>query len=103
MPKVKTTRNRIVIHIGDLYRRYHRSKHRKPWVFRVHDVGRSGHSERIAVKYHGRWRTYAWSFSKQQVKKTGRTLIVYDDKAYEILSRLKRNGELRGYKIIKEA
>ena len=101
MPKIKLTKNRIVVHVGDLWKKYHRSKNKKAWTFRIQDVGRSKHSERIAVKYRGKWRTYAWSFSKEQVKKKGRTLIAKDPKAYEILKRLKKMGELKGYKIVR--
>ena len=93
MPKVKETRNRIIIHVGDLWKKYH--KHKNSFIFRIHDVGRKGKSERIAVKYRGRWRTYAWSFSKDQVVKVGRNLLVYDDKAYDIIKKLKSSGDLK--------
>ena len=64
------------------------------------DVGREKHSELVLCRYRGKWRPYAWTFSKAQVRKKGRTLIVYDRKALEILKSLKESGELRGYKIL---
>ncbi|MHC1577167.1 MAG: hypothetical protein ACXQT6_00510 [Candidatus Methanospirareceae archaeon] len=63
------------------------------------DVGREKHSELVLCRYRGEWRPYAWTFSKKQVRKKGRTLVVYDRKALEILRRLKEQGELRGYKL----
>ena len=103
MPKVKETANRVVVHVGNLWKRYHRAspKVRKRWTFRIKDVGRVKHSELILCKPpNGEWQTYGWSFSKKQVKKGKRKLIVSDVKAFEILQRLKEAGELRGWKLV---
>jgi hypothetical protein len=59
----------------------------------------------VQYKVDGEWRwiTYAWDFDKIQVEyrpKT-KTFIVYDRKAYEILKKLKEQGELKGYRLIK--
>jgi len=102
MPKVKETANRTVVHVGDLWRRYHRAslKTRRRWKFRIKDVGRLRHSELILCKPpNGKWQTYAWSFSKGQVKKGKRKLLIYDAKAFEILQKLKESGDLRGWKL----
>ena len=99
MPKIKETKNRIIIHVGDYWKKYRKRK--ETFKFRIHDVGRKGKSERIAAYIKGKWVTYAWSFSKDQVVKVGRNLLVYDDKAYDILKKLKSSGELKGYKIIR--
>ena len=96
MPKVKVTKNRVVVHVGDLWKKY---KQGAKMEFRVHDVGRRGKSERIAVKYRGRWYDYAWSFDKEQVKVKGKKLVCYDPKAYEILAYLKKSGDLKGWKV----
>ena len=103
MPKVKETANRIVVHVGDLWRRYHRAspKTKRRWKFRIKDVGRLRHSELILCKPpNGKWQTYAWSFSKGQVKKGKRKLLIYDAKAFEILQKLKENDDLRGWKLV---
>jgi hypothetical protein len=102
MPKIYETINRVRIHTGPYWRKYKQI----PELFedwRVHDVGRKGKSQRLAVKVRGKWVNYGWSFDKSQVKFNPRTktLTVYDRKAYEILMSLKAKGELKGYKIIK--
>jgi len=103
MPKVKETANRVVVHVGDLWKKYHRasSKIKKRWQFRIKDVGRVKHSELILCKPpNDEWQAYAWSFSKKQVKKGKRKLIVSDAKAFEILQKLKEEGDLKGWKIV---
>jgi len=102
MPKVKETPNRIVVHVGEWWKRYHRAspKVRKRWKFRIKDVGRTKHSELILCKPPNKdWKMYAWSFSKRQVKKGKRSLLVYDAKAFEILQGLKKSGELKRWKL----
>jgi len=103
MPKVKESPNRVIVHVGDLWKKYHRAspKVRKRWQFRIKDVGRVKHSELILCKPPNKdWQVYAWSFSKKQVKKGKRSLLVYDAKAFEILQGLKESGELRGWKLV---
>ena len=103
MPKVKETASRTVVHVGDLWKRYHKAspKTKIRWKFRIKDVDRLKHSELILCKPPNKdWQVYAWSFSKRQVKKGKRRLLVYDAKAFEILQGLKESGELRGWKVV---
>ena len=104
MPKIKQTSNRVIVHVGKFWQRYHSaSRNTKPlWQFRIKDVGRASHSELILCKppRSASWHTYAWSFSNQQVKRANRKLVVYDRKAFEILKRLKDKGELKGYSMV---
>ncbi|RLG36582.1 MAG: hypothetical protein DRN91_07620 [Candidatus Alkanophagales archaeon] len=103
MSKVKETPNRVVVHVGDLWKKYHRAspKTRKRWQFRIKDVGRTKHSELILCKPPNKdWQVYGWSFSKKQVRKGKRSLLVHDAKAFEILQELKESGELRGWKLV---
>ena len=104
MPKIKQTANRVIVHAGDWWKRYHRAsqKTKSLWQFRIKDVGRLKHSELILCKppNSASWHTYAWSFSNQQVKKNNRKLIVYDKKAFEILAKMKEKGELKGYAVV---
>ena len=97
MPKIKETKNRIIIHVGNLYKQYSPSKN---WTFRIQDVGKPKLAERIAVKRRNKWQTYAWSFSNSQIKKVKKTLYIYDKKAYEILQKI--HSDLKGYRIIPE-
>ena len=99
-PKISETKNRIVVHIAKIWQTYDTKYGRENFKFRVHSVGRKGYTNRIAVKYHNKWHTYAWSFLKSQVSKSGRTLICKDKKAYDILSKMKEGGDLRGYKVV---
>jgi len=102
MPKIYETRNRVRVHTGKWWKRY-RKKPEQFRAFRVHDVGRKGFSQRIAVQLDdGTWVDYGWSFSKEQVEYDAKTkrLFVSDEKAYDILMDLKQNGELRGYVVI---
>ena len=104
MPKVKQTINRVIVHAGNWWKRYHRAsqKIKALWQFRIKDVGRLKHSELILCKppHSATWHTYAWSFSNQQVKKANRKLIVSDRKAFEILAKMKEKGELKGYTVV---
>jgi len=96
MPKVEETKNRIIVRVGDTWKKGHAN-----WKFRYHDVGRSKNTLRLSSKSpRGRWMTYAWSFTKEQVMKIGRSLLVYDQKAFDILKRMKINGDLKGYRIV---
>ena len=98
MPKVTETENRIIIRKGDIWNTYDTNKLK----FRTHDVGKSSNTLRITCKVpHGKWHTYAWSFLKSQVSKTGRTLICKDKSAYDILSKMKEKGDLKGYKVVR--
>jgi hypothetical protein len=101
MPKIYSTDNRVRVHIGNLYREYDRNP--KAFTFRIHDVGRKGYTYRVSAKYKGRWVTYAWDFSKEQVSwnPKAKTLTVMDRKAYEILKGLKDKGELKGIRLIR--
>ena len=104
MPKIKQTSNRVIVHVGNFWQRYHSaSRNTKPlWQFRIKDVGRASHSELILCKppRSSGWHAYAWSFSNQQVKRANRKLVVYDRKAFEILQRLKKSGNLRGWNLV---
>ena len=104
MPKVKQTANRVIVHAGNWWQRYHSAsaKTKALWQFRIKDVGRLKHSELILCKppNSASWHTYAWSFSNQQVKKANRKLIVYDKKAFEILMKMKEKEELKGYGLV---
>ena len=53
MPKVKETANRTVVHVSDLWRRYHRAspKTKRRWKFRIKDVGRLRHSESVSYTH----------------------------------------------------
>ena len=99
MSKVTETKNRIVVHVEKLWQTYDTKYGRENFEFRVHDIGKKGYTERIAVKYHGKWHTYAWSFLKSQVSKSGRTLVCKDKSAYDILFKMKEKGDLKGYKV----
>ena len=94
MPKISKSNNRIKIHIRNLWK-----KKKQIEEFRVKDIGRIGHSQMILCKYKSKWQTYAWSFTKDQVTVSDRTLICKDKNAYEILSRMKREGNLKEYKV----
>ena len=101
MPKIKVTPNRVVIHVGKWWRKY-RKEPEEFDAFRIQDVGRPKKSERIAVKLeNGKWVTYGWSFSKDQVRYNPDTkeLFVFDGKAFDIIKKLKQQGELKGIKI----
>jgi len=107
MPKIKQTANRVIVHTGNWWQRYHRAsqKTKSLWQFRIKDVGRLKHSELILCKppHSASWHTYGWSFSNQQVKKKKKNnhkLIVYDRKAFEILAKMKEKGELKGYAVV---
>jgi len=104
MPKIKETANRVIVHTGNWWQRYHRAsqKTKSLWQFRIKDVGRLKHSELILCKppHSASWHTYGWSFSNQQVKKANRKLIVSDRKAFEILAKMKEKGELKGYAVV---
>jgi hypothetical protein len=101
MPKIYATANRVRIHTGEWWRKYKKQPEQFK-AFRIQDVGRPGYSQRIAVQLDdGRWVNYGWSFSKEQVELIApKTLLVKDQKALEILMKLKAEGELKGYKII---
>lgn len=101
MPKVKEWKraNRLIIHVGELWKQY--DKHPEQFEFRQHDVGRKEFTYRIPCKYRNKWHTYAWSFLKSQVSKSDRTLICKDKSAYDILSKMKEKGDLKGYKVIR--
>jgi len=100
LPKIKVTKNRIRIHVGNWWKKYKRNPDLFE-EFRIHDVGREQKSERVSAKVKGKgWITYAWDFDKSQVEKVGKTLIVKDQKALEIIQKLKQQGELKGYKIL---
>lgn len=94
MPKISTSDNRIKIHVGNLWK-----KKKQMEEFKVKDIGRVGYSQIILCRYKGKWQTYAWSFLKSQVSKSGRTLICKDKNAYDILSKMKEGGDLKGYKV----
>lgn len=98
MPKIFESRNRIAIHVGDTWKKY--EKQPELFEFRLHDIGRPGKTMRLAVKYRGKWQTYAWVFTKDQAKKIKRRLLVYDKSALRILQGLKEKGELKGYGIM---
>jgi len=101
-PKIAEDTTRIRIHVGKLWRKYQK----KPEAFknfRLHDIGRPSFSQRISVQLaDGTWRTYAWSFSKDQVEydRKHKILIVKDRKAWKIISKLKKEGELKGIGIV---
>ena len=98
MPKVTETENRIIIRKGDIWNTYDINK----LTFRNHDVGKPSNTIRVACKIpRGKWHTYAWSFLKSQVSKSGRTLICKDKNAYDILSKMKEKGDLKGYKVVR--
>ena len=102
MPKITSSKNRIIIHVGVSWKRVDREKYGYDW--RTHDVGRGGFTQRIVVRRRigniaGNWQTYAWSFTKDQITVSGRTLLCKDKNAYDILSRMKREGDLKGYKV----
>lgn len=98
MPKVSTTKNRVIVHVGDLWKEY--DKNPEDFEFRIQDTGRKGYSQRMACKRKGKWKTYAWTFSKKQVFPRKRTLYVHDDSAWKILSSLKKKGDLKGYRLV---
>jgi hypothetical protein len=100
MPKIYETDSRVRVHIGNLYRIYDKNPELFK-EFRFHDVGREGYTYRMSVKYKGKWITYAWDFSKEQVSWNSKTktLTVKDRKAYEILKGLKDKGELKGIRL----
>ena len=104
MPKIKETANRVIVHTGNWWQRYHRAsqKTKSLWQFRIKDVGQLKHSELIlCCPPDGKeWHTYGCSFSTKQVRKVGRKLIVYDRKAFEILAKMKEKGELKGYTVV---
>ena len=99
MPKITETENRIIVHIGNIWKKG--KKYHKDYDWRVHDIGRKGFTQRIIVKWANKWHTYAWSFLKSQVSKSNRTLICKDKNAYDILSKMKEKGDLKGYKIVR--
>lgn len=98
MPTISESKNRIIVHVGDTWKKY--EKQPELFEFRVHDIGRPGKTQRLATKYRGKWQTYAWSFTKDQVKKIKKRLFVYDTKALKLLIGLKREGELKGYSVV---
>lgn len=99
MPKVRETKERILIHVDDFWKR----KNIAGWNLRWHDVGKKGRTMRMACQIPNKgWQTYAWSFFKSQVSKLDRTLICKDESAYNILSKMKEKGDLRGYKVIRK-
>jgi hypothetical protein len=96
MPKIKESKERILIHVSDIWKR----KNISGWNFRWHDVGKKGGTMRMACQIPNKgWHTYAWSFLKSQVTKSGRTLICKDKNAYDILFKMKEGGDLKGYKV----
>ena len=96
MPKIKESKERILIHVADIWKR----KYIAGWNFRWHDVGKKGRTLRMACQIPNKgWQTYAWSFLKSQVSKSGRTLICKDKNAYDILKKMKDGGDLKGYKV----
>jgi len=57
--------------------------------FRVQDVGRTGHSERLAGrKKSGEWETQAWLISKEDAHVENDVLVPDTAKARDILNRL---------------
>ena len=99
MPKVKETQNQIAVHVGDVWEKY--EKRPEQFEFRTHDIGKKNFTLRVAVKYRDKWQTYAYSFTKGQIKLIGRTLICKDKNAYDILSKMKEEGDLKGYKVVR--
>ena len=102
MPKVKETYERILVHVGDLWKRNTMIGLNMPksWNFRWHDVGKKGGTMRMACQIPNKgWHTYAWSFLKSQVTKSGRILICKDKNAYDILKKMKDEGDLKGYRV----
>lgn len=105
--KVETSKNRITVHVGDLWKLYgkQREEAKNEWQFRKHDVGRKGHTYRITVNpplANEGWQTYAWSFPRgtDGVVKKDRRLHVYDDEMLKILLEVQGREELKGYKIV---
>lgn len=98
MHKVSEARDSITVHVGDLYKKYDKDK-KLFSSFRQHYLG-SGKSRRSSVKYRGKWRTFAYIFTKGQVSLEKRTLTVKDKKTLNILHRLKQEGDLKNYKIV---
>ena len=96
MPKITESINRTIVHVGTLWKR----KNKQTWQYRYHDVGRPGNILRLSCKLpRAGWRTYAWSFTKQQVRKSGRLLLINDPKALQTLVAMKKKGELKGYRL----
>ena len=97
MPKISTSNNRIIIHIGNLWK-----KKKQIDEFKIKDPGRVGYFQIILCNYRSKWHTYAWSFLKSQVSKSGRTLICKDKNAYDILMKMKEEKDLKGYGVFKD-
>ena len=53
MPKIKETANRVIVHTGNWWQRYHRAsqKTKSLWQFRIKDVGRLKHSESVSYTH----------------------------------------------------
>lgn len=102
MPKVKETKNRIIVHVGDAWKTVDKWKKGYDWA--THDVGKKGFTQRIAVraveqrrKRGEKWQTYAWSFTKKQVALKKRSLTCHDKSSCEILGKMHDEGDLKGY------
>ena len=69
--KIRKTKNRIRVTIKP------KGRYSK---IRTHDIGRPGHTQRIAGKRKkdGRWETHVWSFLKSDIKKgKGKAVDIY--------------------------
>lgn len=66
-------------------------------TFRIHDVGREGHAQRLTGRTdRGRWETQAWLINKEDAERRGRTLVATDRGAKKIFSSLTEPIQLRG-------
>ena len=74
--------------IGDYYRIIVRPK-QEFVTFRIQDVGRKGHTQRLTGKRSsGRWDTQAWLISKKDAHIQGRRLVADNSNVKKILSNL---------------
>jgi len=65
--------------------------------YRVQDVGKRGHLERLAGRRaSGSWDTVSWLVSKKDAHKKGKTLVIKDTKARTALKQIK--GPIRHVK-----
>ena len=77
---------RVILHSPDRYTTY-----------RIQDVGREGHAQRLAGrKDDGKWETQAWLISKNDAHVENRVLIPHDLRAKRVLSKLSQPVKVRG-------
>lgn len=77
---------RIVLHSPDRYT-----------TFRIHDVGRVGHTQRLTGRRDdGHWETQSWLINKQDAHVMGRTLVPDDPHAKKVFSHLSQPVKVQG-------